>query len=145
MRTVSKLPRLWIGALAGAGIAGAHWVAYLVDASHGHTHRQLLESTGHSYWPWFAALAMGALLVALAPTTNARTRNRRDQSEMPLTSLAIVLTVIQTCGFLALEMGERMLLGPRPLASHLGRVSRSVGPSPTDSHCSTSLHSLFDF
>ena len=59
--------RMWLGALACAGMAGAHWLAYALAGAGSDPHdRLLLESTGHSYWPYLAALAMGALLVGFA-------------------------------------------------------------------------------
>jgi hypothetical protein len=112
MRRDSVSARAWLGALGCAGIAGAHWLAYLLaDAGHHHD-EGFLASTGHAYWPYFAALAMAALVAGLARPLIRGFRTERPVETLSFVPMALVLTVIQAGGFLALEVGERVLFAP---------------------------------
>jgi hypothetical protein len=108
----SAYARLWLGALACAGITGAHWLAYVL--THGaHSHQQgALASTGHAYWPYFAALAMAALVAALARPLMQGFQAEPDDGQPRLGSMAVSLALMQMGGFFLLEIGERMIFAP---------------------------------
>lgn len=109
MRSGSVFARLWLAALACAGIASAHWLAYFAAGTHGHLHDELLSSTGHAYWPYFAAVSMAALVAALARPVIQGFRAGPNRTGIRFIPTVLVLAVVQVGGFLALEVGERML------------------------------------
>lgn len=104
--------RLWLGGLASAGVAFSHFLAFLV-AKPDHADRStLLAETGHSYWPYFIALALGALVAGLVGFAAERVWGRPPGDRPGLRRMygftATRLVLLQVLGFLYLEAGERL-------------------------------------
>ena len=122
MRREASRATLWLGALACGGVAGAHWLAYFLAAAHSHdgvhssahSHdgADLLASTGHEYWSYFAPIAMAVLIAGLAKSVFNGYRKKSHGAEQRWLSTAAALTLIQVVGFLTLEIGERALFAP---------------------------------
>jgi hypothetical protein len=114
MQTRLLAARYWIGALACAGIAGAHWLAYLIAGAHAHTHSSgLLSETGHAYWPAFAGIAMAAVVAGLGFPAMQRIRNSGSAlgASSGIATFAF-MALLQLGGFSLLELGERFLFVP---------------------------------
>jgi hypothetical protein len=106
--------------LAAVGITVAHWAAYLAAASGAHAHHDLLQSTGHRYWPFAGALIV-ALIVGTLGFSACRPARLASGRLSGFVSSVVILAAIQTLGFVLLEFGERALFashhGPSSLAS----------------------------
>lgn len=102
-------PRILLGGLACAGIAGAHTIAYWVVTPNPHEHASLLSSTGHSYWPYFVAVAIGGLIATFVGASFEE-RRRPGSARGPLSTF-FLLTVLQLVGFGGLETIERAFAG----------------------------------
>jgi hypothetical protein len=109
MRSGPRLrTRLWLGALAFAGVAFAHGLTYFLVSPDAGERERLLVSTGHGYWPFVMPLALGALVSALAGFVAGR-RAARAPPERLYRRTAFRLAVIQSLGFVLLEAGERIV------------------------------------
>lgn len=97
--------RLWLGALAFAGVAFAHGLTFLLIAPDPGTRERLLSATGHGYWPYVMPLALGAMVASLAGF--AAGRRAGSTPERLYRSAAIRLAVLQSVGFVLLEAVER--------------------------------------
>ncbi|HEV3475415.1 MAG TPA: hypothetical protein VG602_08620 [Actinomycetota bacterium] len=107
MRSGPRLrTRLWLGALAFAGVAFAHGLTFLLVAPDPHSRERLLASTGHSYWPYVMPLALGALVVALSGFAAGHAR-RAGNGRYRAT--AFRLAILQSAGFVLLEAAERFV------------------------------------
>ena len=119
MRRDASRAGLWLGALACGGVAGAHWLAYLLAGTHNHgglhasphSHSgvELLASTGHAYWSYFGPIALALLIAGFARSLVNGYQREPDGESRRWLSTASSLTLIQVVGFLALEIGERAL------------------------------------
>lgn len=114
--TRPAVKRAWLGGLACAGVAAAHWIAYLLappraDAhAHGHTHGEALAATGHDLWPYLVAVAAGAFVAALSGFVSDRVGESRGASGASLWRHAAArLVPVQVLAFAGLELLERVL------------------------------------
>ncbi|HYI46268.1 MAG TPA: hypothetical protein VE174_12495 [Actinomycetota bacterium] len=105
----SGRPRIILGALACAGIASAHTVAYWLVAPDPHAHSELLSATGHSYWPYFVAVAFGCLVASLGASMI--DAGRRNGTVRAVGFTFLYLSILQLVGFAGLEAIERLLSG----------------------------------
>jgi hypothetical protein len=108
-RRLVPLHRLWVGGLACGGVVLTHTLAYLLAAPDPQSRRQLLLATGHRYWPYFSALALGAVVAGLAQFTLRRFRHARpaDNTVRQLFGpTAGRLIALQAIGFLGVEAFE---------------------------------------
>ncbi|MDQ3662795.1 MAG: hypothetical protein M3454_17430 [Actinomycetota bacterium] len=113
--------RLWVGALACAGVASSHWIAYRLVAPDAPRREELLEATGHRYFALVVGAALIALVVGLgefvAESISSRGRPVRARK---LFSFALGrLTALQATGFVVLEALERLSVGEHHFASAL--------------------------
>jgi hypothetical protein len=106
--------RLWLGALAAAGVAATHILAFLVAEPHPEVRREVLAATGHGYWD-FTAVVLGALVAGLVgfvaervPGSPPHGGSERDRLWL---FLATRLALLQALGFLGLEAAERLAGG----------------------------------
>jgi hypothetical protein len=109
-----KRPRLWLGALAAAGVGLTHVLAYFLTAPDPTARRELLEQTAHGYWSYASAVALGVLVAGLSGFVISRVRERAvyPQSGRALyVFIATRLAVLQAVGFLVLEASERAVAG----------------------------------
>ena len=101
--------RLWLGGLASGGVVAAHWLAYRLTTPAGHHESEILHSTGHRYWTWFMALALGALVAGLAGFAHQRLRAIAPVGPGALYRYSLGrLIALQATGFLLLEIFERL-------------------------------------
>lgn len=106
MRSGPRLrTRLWLGALAFAGVAFAHGLTFLLVAPDPHARERLLASTGHGYWPYVMPVALGALVAALAGF--AAGRRAAAPADRLYRVTALRMAILQTAGFVLLESAER--------------------------------------
>jgi hypothetical protein len=106
-----------VAGAVGAGLALSHWLAYLIAVPHAHQRAQLLEHTGHGYWPRAAAIAAALGLVALVVTgarAVAQARNA-DLGQLRLGQLVARLAGMQLPAFILLELIERLASGAADL------------------------------
>ena len=109
-----RRPRLWLGALAAAGVGLTHVLAYFLTAPDPTARRELLEQTAHGYWSYASAFALGVLVAGLSGFVISRVRERalRPQSGRALYFFITTrLVVLQAVGFLVLEASERAVAG----------------------------------
>ena len=108
MRRISE--RGWFAGIAAVGIIVSHALSYLLIAPDPHARVHLLQQTGHHYFTWVAAIAIGMLVAGLAGGTVHRLRPRPspELSTARVFALsAVVLVALQIIGFVALESAER--------------------------------------
>lgn len=104
------MKRAWLGGLACAGVAAAHWAAYAVAPPEAHTHAQGLAATGHRLWPYFVALALGAGVVAISGFVSDRLVEAPGVSGAALwRHSAARLAPAQVLAYFVLEAAERAL------------------------------------
>lgn len=102
--------RAWLGGLACAGVAAAHWIAYLIAPPEGHSHAEGMAATGHKLWPYFVALAAGAFVAALSGFVSDRFSEAPGASGWALwRQSAARLLPAQVLAFFCLELAERAL------------------------------------
>jgi hypothetical protein len=93
---------------------GSHWLAYLLAAPGSHARAELLDTTGHGYWPLASTFGVAALVIGLvsfvATRFRARTPGPLGRNRLFVTSL-LALLALQVGGFTALEVIERVLAG----------------------------------
>jgi hypothetical protein len=108
--------RMWLGGLAAAGVVVAHSLTYVFAAPDPHARQRLLDATGHRYFTWVTALALGALVAGLAGGTIKRIRgNRHERSAVGTFAwAAAALVLLQVFGFIGLEAAERYVAGGAP-------------------------------
>ncbi|HEX2031043.1 MAG TPA: hypothetical protein VHL78_06555 [Actinomycetota bacterium] len=104
--------RLWLGGLASAGVALSHFLAFLVATPDHAARSDLLSQTGHGYWPYFIAVALGALVAGLVGFAGERAWGEADGAGFRslYRFTAIRLLVLQAVGFLLLEGAERLIV-----------------------------------
>ena len=106
--------KMWFGGLAAAGVVVSHSLSYLFVAPNPNARLHLLQQTGHCYFTWIAALAVGALVAGLAGGTLQRLRAGRSETwSRPgaFLAAAATLAVLQIVGFIVLEETERAVVG----------------------------------
>ena len=113
--------RLWVGAVACAGVAFSHGIAYRLVAPDAPRRAELMTSTGHRYFALVVAAALVALVVGLgdfvAESIACRGKALRPRK---LFSFAVGrLTALQAAGFVVLEALERLSGGEHHFASAL--------------------------
>ncbi len=107
--SVPTRERAWLGGIACAGVAAAHWVAYLIAPPGGHTHAEGLAATGHRLWPYLMAVFAGAFVAGLGGFV-ANRLSEGGASGATLWRHAVVrLVPIQVVAFVVLEIVERAL------------------------------------
>lgn len=99
-----------LGALAFAAVVASHHVAYRLAVPDPHFRSELLHSTGHRYFMYVAALALGTLVAGLAAFLRTGTHERASMGERFRYAVPRLL-IAQIGGFLALEFAERSLFG----------------------------------
>lgn len=99
-----------LGALAFAAVVASHHVAYRLAVPDPHFRSELLHSTGHRYFMYVAALALGTLVAGLTTFLRTGTHERASMSARFRYAVPRLL-MAQIGGFLALEFAERSLLG----------------------------------
>lgn len=105
-----SVKRAWLGGLACAGVAAAHWVAYLIAPPGGHAHPASLAATGHKLWPYFVALAAGGFVAAISGFVSDRFGETPGASGSALWRHAAGrLLPAQVLAFFCLELAERAL------------------------------------
>ncbi len=107
-------PRLWLGALAAAGVGLTHALAYFLTAPDAEARRELLEQTAHGYWSYASALGLGLLVAGLSGFVISRVKERATRPEGTRALyffIATRLLVLQGLGFLLLEASERAVAG----------------------------------
>lgn len=106
----SGAKRAWLGGLACAGVAAAHWVAYLIAPPDAHSHAEGMAATGHALWPYFVALAAGAFVAGLSGFVADRVGASPGASGASLWRHAAArLVPVQVLAFVLLELVERAL------------------------------------
>jgi hypothetical protein len=102
-----------VAGAVGAGLALSHWLAYLIAVPHAHDREQLLEHTGHGYWPRLVAVAAAFGLVALVVTGSQAVARARaaDLGQQRLRHLVTYLVRMQLPAFVLLEAIERLASG----------------------------------
>jgi hypothetical protein len=101
-------------ATAAAGLIGGHLVGYLAVAPDLGRRSFLLASTGHAYLSKAVVLAaMSAVVAAVAAAAlgAARVHGRTRPGAPGGWSVAMPLAGLQLLGFIALEVGERVMAG----------------------------------
>lgn len=108
--TIPAVKRAWLGGVACAGVAAAHWIAYLIAPPGGHSHAHGMAATGHKLWPYFVAVAAGAFVAALGGFVSDRFGDRPGASGAALWRHAVGrLVPAQVLAFTCLELAERVL------------------------------------
>ena len=108
--TVPATKRAWLGGIACAGIAAAHWIAYLIAPPAGHSHAEGLAATGHRLWPYLMAVFAGAFVAGLGGFVTDRLGARPAAGGSTLwRGAALRLVPIQVVAFVVLELLERIL------------------------------------
>jgi hypothetical protein len=114
-RSPAAYVRLWLGTLAAAGVVVSHGIAYVIHAPGPQSRAELLAATGHRYWTLVVAAALATVVFGLSAFVG---RLLSGGGELPrqgpmLAALVPRLAAIQCLGFVALELGERLLaFGP---------------------------------
>jgi hypothetical protein len=105
---------MWLGGLAAAGVVVSHSLSYLFVAPDPHARSLLLQETGHRYFTWIAAIAVGALIAGLAGGTLQRLHAGRSGTwsrPRVFAAAATTLAALQIIGFIVLEGTERAVVG----------------------------------
>jgi hypothetical protein len=115
MRRVSE--RLWLGGLAAAGVVLSHSLSFLFVEPDPHARQRLLDATGHRYFTWVTAVAIGILVAGLAGGTIKRLGGGVEEAVYRRTFVgsAAPLVLIQVVAFIALESVERLVVDGSPL------------------------------
>jgi hypothetical protein len=124
MRDGTRSPALWLGGLAAGGAIGGHYLAYWFASTDAVPRERLLEETGHRYFGWCAAIALGLVMAALASFFRSRFRTAgrgRTPARLAL-HLAPRLVPLQIGTCLSLEAGERSLVAGKGLEGIGGLV-----------------------
>ena len=103
---------LILGGLAAGGVLASHFIGYRAAASGHHNHLgHLMKSTGHDYFGFVAAVAIGLLVGAVALFVSSRVRGAdRSLSSGRLFLYALVrLLPVGIAAFVGLEAAERSL------------------------------------
>lgn len=124
----SGVKRAWLGGLACAGVAAAHWIAYLVAPPGGHSHAAGMDATGHRLWPYFVALAAGAFVAAMSGFVSDRVGTAPSASGSALWRHAAArLVPMQVLAFAGLELAERAFFADPGHTGLLGEPVLWVG------------------
>ena len=106
----------------------AHWLAYRLTTPAGHHESEILHATGHGYWTWFVAVALGALVAGLAGFAHQRMHARAPMGASALYRYSLGrLITLQAVGFLLLEIIERLASGGSLDLAHQPAVVLGVG------------------
>ena len=100
--SVSSHDRLRLGALGAGGVALTHCVAYYLAVPDGHHRAEVLQSSGHGYWPVLMTIALGLGVAALGSSIVDR--------GAPSVTFARLAT-LQCGAWVVLETAERMISG----------------------------------
>jgi hypothetical protein len=106
---VSTRKRAWLGGIACAGVAAAHWIAYAIAPPSGHSHAEGLAATGHRLWPYFMAVFAGAFVAGLGGFVADRLGAGGDSGAVLWRHAAARLAPVQVVAFVVLELVERAL------------------------------------
>jgi hypothetical protein len=110
----------------------SHAIAYWIQAPGRQARAELLQATGHRYWTLVVAAALAVLVFGLSAFVARLVVGDEELPRLRLTLVAIVprLAAIQCAGFLALELGERVLaagLEANSILTILGEPVVAVG------------------
>jgi hypothetical protein len=97
--------RGYLAGLAAGGVVVTHWLSYFVAAPDSHQREALLARTGHQFWPYVVAVALGAVVAALAGFA-ARPAALEDRAGS-LRATTLRLTALQVPAWVLLEAVER--------------------------------------
>jgi hypothetical protein len=113
--------RLWVGAVACAGVAFSHGIAYRLVAPDAPRRAELMGATGHRYFALVVAAALVALVVGLGDfvAESIASRGRALDARKLFSFAAGRLTALQAAGFVVLEALERLAGGEHHFASAL--------------------------
>ena len=113
--------RLWVGAVACAGMAFSHGIAYRLVAPDAPRRAELMGATGHRYFALVVAAALVALIVGLGDfvTESIASRGRALDARKLFSFATGRLTALQAAGFVVLEALERLAGGEHHFASAL--------------------------
>src|SRR5680860_1462611 len=122
--------RLWVGAVACAGVAFSHGIAYRLVAPDAPRRAELMTSTGHRYFALVVAAALVALVVGLGDfvAESIASRGKALRPRKLFSFAAGRLTALQAAGFVVLEALER-LSGGAPTSHRCCRRRGAPGPS----------------
>lgn len=101
-------------ATAAAGLIGGHLLGYLAVAPDLGPRSVLLASTGHAYLSKAVVLAVAAAIVAAVAAAVLGATRVRGGTHLGASgpgSIGIRLAALQLLGFVALEVGERIMTG----------------------------------
>lgn len=104
---------LALGGSAAAGVLVAHWLGYRL-AVPDHVHRgEVLHATGHRYWGYFVAIAIGLLFAGLSSLISRRARSGVTGGGARTFRYALTrLLPLGVCLFVGLEGAERLFFAP---------------------------------
>jgi len=95
--------------IAAAGLVLGHWLAYALSAPGANERDELLHATGHGYLAFATQVAVLAGTLGLAGLFLARLHQREGGGSFARD--VVLLGAVQTCAFVAMEAGERLLSG----------------------------------
>ena len=112
---------MWVGAVACAGVAFSHEIAYLLVAPEAPRRAELMDATGHRYFALVVAAGLVALVVGLGDfvAESIASRGRALDARKLFSFAAGRLTALQAAGFVVLEALERLAGGEHHFASAL--------------------------
>jgi hypothetical protein len=104
--------RFQLAGLSFGGVLVAHWLAYVLAAPDPHARLELLHRTGHSLWPFFVALSLGALMWGASGLVLGLFRSDREgaRETASIAACSIRLVAMQATLFVVLEASERLLV-----------------------------------
>lgn len=107
-----SFPALWLGGLAAAGTVAGHHLAYGIASSDALHKERLLAATGHRYFGWCVAVALGLVMAALVSFFRSRFRSSGNGERPARLGLRLAprLVPVQIAVCLALEAAERALV-----------------------------------
>ena len=119
--------RLSLGALACAGVAVTHVLAFSLSASDPAARHDLLVATGHGWWAHMGGLSLGLLVVALVGVLTPRAWGDGALGGARGYLYTVTrLALLQGGAFVALEAVERSTVG-HPLAEILAEPVVLIG------------------
>ena len=100
---------LWLAALAFAGLLAGHFLGYVAAAPDPHLREELLAATGHGSHGIAVSAGVAAGLAAMIAlvVTQVRGRDGAPGTGSSLLRTGVLLWVLQSAGFTALEFFER--------------------------------------
>jgi hypothetical protein len=107
----ARLRAVVLFAMAGAGLVGGHLLGYVFAVPDARARRAVLAWSGHGYLSKALLLAVASALLAGFAAAILGTIRIRGRNSLRFGDLAVRLSVLQSTGFLVLEVCERLLAG----------------------------------